>query len=99
MTKYLLVHNMSGVISFGNCNILGIPEGTTFSGLHSIVKGMNDRGSGYFRTKGGKQIWIAPYTSNSNLTLNPDPEIYEILTLEEFNNYGFDVTVGHYELK
>ena len=88
---YLLVHDMAGVLNYENCIYLGLEEGSTFHDLRDAAEQLDDRGSGYNRTKGGKVIWVAPYKNDGKLILNPKPEIYEVLTLLEFNNYEFDV--------
>ena len=88
---YLLVHDMNGVLNSDNCIYLGLEEGSTFKDMRDAVINMGDRGSGYPRTKNGKSIWVAPYKKDPTLIFNPKPTIYEVLTLEEFNNYGFDV--------
>tara|TARA_R110000822_G_scaffold10646_6_gene40163 strand:+ start:3309 stop:3590 length:282 start_codon:yes stop_codon:yes gene_type:complete len=90
MIKYLIVHDMNEVISSVNCDILGIPEKTTFDGLRKITESLKDRGSGYVKSKEGKYIWIAPYKDSGNLILNPNEDIYEVLTEEELNNFNFD---------
>lgn len=91
MTNYIIVHDMGGVLNPYNCSMLGIPEGTTFGGLRNILISMKNKGSGYLKTKDGKSIWVAPFTSDNNLILNPNINIYEVLTLDEFNSFGFDV--------
>jgi len=88
---YLLVHDMSAVLNDDNCVYLGLEVGSTFQDMRDTAEQMDDRGSGYDRTKDSKTIWIAPYKNDPNLIFNPKPLIYEVLTLEEFNNYGFDV--------
>lgn len=90
---------MSGVLNSYNCKHLGLKEGSSFQDMRDAVSQMDDRGSGYDRKKDGKNIWVAPYKKDPKLILNPNIEVYEVLTLEELSNYKFDATAEYYELK
>lgn len=86
-TKYLLVHDTSVPILPENCAHLGLPEGTTFEQMR--LGGAPYNGS--IKQKDGVDKWVLPFFEDTNLVLKEDPEAYEVLSLSEITNYGFDV--------
>ena len=85
-TKYLIVHDTSVALLPENCVHLGFPEGTTFEQMR--VGGAPYNGS--IKQKDGVDKWALPFFEDGNLVLKEDPEVYEVLSLEELNAYGFD---------
>ena len=86
-TKYLLVHNTSAALLPENCAHLGFPEGTTFEQMR--LGGAPYNGS--IKQKDGANKWVLPFFEDANIVLKEDPEAYEVLSLSEITNYGFDV--------
>lgn len=103
-TVYLVVHDMSGVMSdkvigminyrCNNTNGLDhtyFESGTTYQELKNRYKTyIPIKGGGEYRLKEGKPYWVLPFWFVEGMP-SPDPLYAETLSTTELNNFGWDI--------